>query len=347
MLRLYSKITFTAKTSRVEKVFDFVNDVEIQSSYEDLTSTAKITIPRNVRFNGQPIAVGVSSIFKRGDEVKIELGYYPNLRTVFEGYIARVGNVTPIEIDCEDKMFLLKQNIVTYPTKYRVITTSKKGKALKKPKIQSANVTLQELLDNILPEDLQYNLLIKGDVNLGSFRINKASTAMALDVLKSDYGIYSYFVDGVLNIGQAANASDTKTKEFKFEETIIDEESLEYKREDDIILKINAVSIKADNSKIELSVGDEDGDQKTFHAYNMNEASLREFAETKLKEFKYEGYRGRLETFGEPYVRSGDNAKLTSLKYPEKNGTYQIKSVNRKFGMNGYRQNLELGIKVA
>ena len=71
MLRLQSKITFTSKTDGTEIVFDFVNEVEIETSYENLTDTAKITIPRKLNFDGKPIAVGVDSIFKRGDSVKI------------------------------------------------------------------------------------------------------------------------------------------------------------------------------------------------------------------------------------------------------------------------------------
>ena len=90
MLRLNSKITFTSKATGDEIVFDFVNNVEINTSYENLTDTAKITLPRKLNFDGKPIVVGVTSLFKRGDKVKIELGYFPNLRTVFNGYIGLI-----------------------------------------------------------------------------------------------------------------------------------------------------------------------------------------------------------------------------------------------------------------
>ena len=324
MLRLQSKITFTSKTDGTEIVFDFVNEVEIETSYENLTDTAKITIPRKLNFDGKPIAVGVDSIFKRGDSVKIELGYFPDLRTVFDGYISKVNPKTPIVLECEDKMFILKTTIIS--------------------KYSKTSVTLKNLLTDIIGDVVEFRTLL--DVELGSFKVSNASVAKVLDTLKSDYGFYSYFVNGVLNVGLAADSSDTQTIEYKFEENIIDDSSLEYQRSEDMRLKVKAVSINSsDNSKIEVEVGDEDGSLKTFYTQNATQAALKVFADTKLSEWKYEGFSGSFTTFGEPYVRHGDTAKLISDKFPEKNGLYEVVSVKRLLGMDGYKQDIELGIK--
>ena len=324
MLRLQSKITFTSKTDGTEIVFDFVNQVEIETSYENLTDTAKITIPRKLNFDGKPIAVGVDSIFKRGDTVKIELGYFPDLRTVFEGYVSKVNPKTPIVLECEDKMFILKTTIIS--------------------KYSKTSVTLKNLLTDIIGDVVEFRTLL--DVELGSFKVSNASVAKVLDTLKSDYGFYSYFVNGVLNVGLAADSSDTQTIEYKFEENIIDDSSLEYQRSEDMRLKVKAVSINSsDNSKIEVEVGDEDGALKTFYTQNATLEGLRQFANLKLTEWKYEGFSGSFTTFGEPYVRHGDTAKLISSKFPEKNGLYEVVSVKRSFGMDGYKQDIELGIK--
>lgn len=343
MLRLNSKITFTSKTTNQEIIFDFVNDVEIETSYENLTDTAKIKLPRKLNFNGKPIVVGLDSLFKRGDKVKIELGYFPNLRTVFNGYITKIATNAPLEISCEDSMFILKQTIVTYPKKYSLVTQGKSGKHLKKAKVISSKITLQDLLDNIIPDEIEYKCLI--DSNIGSFRASNVSVAKVLDTLKNDYGFYSYFVDGVLQVGLASDSSDTNEAEFDFEENIISDTSLEYQRKDDVRLRVKAISINSsDNSRITLDVGDDDGVQKTVYTQNTSESDLKKFADLKLEELKYEGYKGKFETFGEPYVRHGDIAKLVSKKYPEKNGTYQIVSITRNFGVDGYRQNIEIGI---
>lgn len=325
MLRLYSKITFTSKTTGDDIVFDFVNDVSIETSYENLTDTAKITIPRKLNFDGKPIAVGVDSIFKRGDKVKIELGYFPDLRIVFNGYITKVSPKTPIVLECEDNMYLLKTKIIS--------------------KYSKTNVSLKQLLTDIIGDAVDFRTLL--EVDLGSFRISNSSVAKVLDTLKSDYGFYSYFVDGVLNVGLASDASDTKTVEFKFEENIIDDSSLEYQRSEDMRLKIKAVSINSnDNSKKDVEVGDDDGALKTFYTQNATESALKEFANLKLTQWKYEGFSGSFKTFGEPYIRHGDTAKLISDKFPEKNGLYEVVSVRRSFNTtDGYKQDIELGIK--
>ncbi len=60
MLRLISKITFNqydrvAKTYGKDVVFEFCESVEINSSFENFTDTAKITFPRKLSMNGKNI----------------------------------------------------------------------------------------------------------------------------------------------------------------------------------------------------------------------------------------------------------------------------------------------------
>lgn len=320
MLRPICNITITKSTGNTY-VFDYVNEVEIKSSYERLTDTAKVVLPRKLTFQGKTLFSDVNAIFKRGDEIKIELGYFPNLRTVFEGYISVVGGSLPIELECEDKMYLLKK------------TTIKK--------IAKTTTTLKELLTDILPSGIKFDAL---DVQLGSFRISNATVSQILDDIKSGYGFYSYFVDGVLHVGLPSDASDTNTEEFPFETLIIDDEDLKYQIKEEIGIKVVAISMQSDNSKKEVTVGDADGSQRTFYTYNATESALKEFASLKLNKVKYTGYTGSFETFGEPYLRHGDVAKLTSEKLPERDGNYEVISVNRKFGVTiGYRQYIELG----
>lgn len=343
MLRLQSQITFT-KEDGTEFIFDFCHLVETEESWEHYTKTAKINVPRKISFEGRNLFVGSEAIFKRGDQVKIELGYFPKLRTVFEGYITKVGSNIPCVLDCEDEMFTLKNTRCTYPKKVGHITTGKNGRTLKKPKVVSRAISLNDLLGNILPDEIQYECL---DVNLGSFRANNASVSQILDELKKDYGLFSYFRDGKLYVGLPSNAGITNTEEFTFEETIIDESDLEWQEASDIAIKVKAISMQPDNTKKEVEVGDSDGAQRTFYTYNATDAGLTEFANLELNKVRYTGFRGQVETFGEPYLRQGDIAKIVSRKLPERDGNYLVKGVKRKFGFNvGYRQYLALDVKV-
>ena len=68
------------------------------------------------------------------------------------------------------------------------------------------------------------------------------------------------------------------------------------------------------------------------------------FANSKLKEIKYTGYVGKIKTFGEPFVRHGDIAKITSKKFPEQDGYYSIVGVNYNMSVgDAYKQVVDIG----
>jgi hypothetical protein len=353
MLRPWCKIYFTkydlkTKVTGDTLVFDFVNTIEIEYSFEDLTQTAKIIIPRKLQWEGKPIAAAIDSVFKSGDKVKIETGYFPNIRTAFIGYISSISLNVPLTITCEDDMLLLKQKKVLYPNHLRFNKYGKSGRQLKHPKIVDTKISLDKLLTDVLLEgtDIKYRLLTKTDINIKRL---DSSVCTVLHELKKEYGLYSYFRDGILNIGLAADASHTNTEEFFFEETIIDESNLTYQRKDDVLLKVRAESINlATNERINVEVGDDDGAHKSFFILNATKAELKKFAESKLGENKYEGFRGSFKTFGEPYMMPGDAAKLTSKRFPEKNGTYQIISVRKILNVSeGYKQDIQIGARLS
>lgn len=367
MLRCISKITITPVGGKPFEL-DFLNEVEVQTSYDKMTDTAKVMFPRNINYDGKNVFVGESALFKRKDAIKIELGYSPKFRTVFEGYITKVGAGNPIVIECEDKMFLLKNTKVTYPEVTGTITHGKSGKLLKKPIIVTDPISLNQLLDYMIPNDIKYKIIVNNangigvtdDVNLGNLSVTKVSVTEVLDMLKSRYGLYSYFVrvattkglgtnavtteEQILHVGLPSNAAKSNTESFAFEETIINSDDLDYQQADDLNIKIVAISMDSNNTKKEIEVGDPDGSQRTYYTYNASDADLKTFANLKLKEVKYTGYDGKIETFGEPFVRHGDIAKITSLKFPEQDGYYSIVGVDYSMTVErAYKQTIDIG----
>ena len=137
MLNLVSEITFTQQPtadypSRSQSyTFDFVNDVQIVTSWENLSDTAEITMPQKVAFVdkfgnkfswlGKNIGGGVDSapVIMRGDKVSIKLGYYyynpakkkrvTEMNEVFAGYVSQVQSKKPMTISCVDNMWKLSQ----------------------------------------------------------------------------------------------------------------------------------------------------------------------------------------------------------------------------------------------
>jgi len=373
MLLPQRKITFTRVPEGDVIEYTYSAGVSIEKSRQNLTDTARIIIPRKLMYSsGKPLSpsnqslqdnitlpstseqqtyvVGADAIFKRGDKVKIEMGFYPNLVTRFVGYISHVSSSLPIEIKCENKMWLMKQFAVIYPqAATHNYTTKQKGSYF-----ASANsITLKQLMDIIISfqpatqEKIQYKL-IDDNMNIGKWLINNITASKVLDVLKDRYGLYSYFKDdGILYVGFPNDASETNIQEFPFEQVVIDSDKLTWENADDARIKIHGVSMLSDNTKLEYDAGDEGGDTITKICVNQNMEGLKKFVGEMLKGFKYTGYRGQLKTFGEPAMNPGDVAKITSLKLPERNGSYLVKSVKIDDDQNGYFQILELGAKVA
>ena len=318
MLRLKSEITIGSL------VFTFVTNVQINQSWETLTDTAFISLPNNIRSKNKAI----KDIIKVNDPVTIKLGYFPNLITRFTGYVSKVVPESPLKIMCEDESFKLKQNFLQ--------------SYAKKP------VSLQELIEDNYSGEINV-----ANANLGGFSIAKGSTlTQVLQELRSTYKLYSWFRDGVLNVGLPFTGNG-ETVEFKFQRNIIDGSNLIAINDADLRTVAYGVSTQSDGSNIELytyyengliktSETNPDGNLNTMKIPNLSKARLTVLLERWLPNLHYTGFKGSFVTFGESIVRHGDIAKLTDLKFPERDGKYSIKGVQVDFGVNGYRQTIDL-----
>ncbi len=144
MLQAQCEISITNDLGK-KITFDFVHSIEIDSSYENLTDTCKIVIPRKLVFEGLDLFTGDNPIFKRGDKIEVSLGYVRNITKVFSGYIKTVGSNVPTVLECEDGMYQLKQWTVNYPSKKALDNVISKLKV--HPKTIPLKVKLDELLD--------------------------------------------------------------------------------------------------------------------------------------------------------------------------------------------------------
>lgn len=301
--------------------FGYVSELEVDSSWQNLTDTCTIKLPRKLQFEGKSI----KDLLRVGDPVSVKLGYDEQLNDVFSGYVARIEPNIPLTIHCEDAMWLLKRNSVTVSLK---------------------DATLVQVLAAVLPDGV-----VTGEVaalKIGNFRASKVSAAKVLDFLKEEYGIQAYMQGGKLNCGFAYGfeTAPQAPKRFGLQENV-SQSNLQYRLADDIRLKVKAVSLKPDNTKIEVELGDEDGEQRTLHYYNLPETELRKIAEADMQRLKYDGYKGSFTAFGAPMVSHGDVVELVDADFPERAGRYYTDRVRTTFGQGGYRQEIELGKKAS
>lgn len=293
---------------------NYLSSAVINENIENLTDTCTITFPSKVSWKG----VNISNLIKRGDKIHLFAGYDSRMHDVFQGYITSVSSRIPISIECENLMYGLKK----YP-----VTKS------------YSTVNLQKLCEDIIPEGIIYKA---DDVQLGTFRTKNNPTIPKVFEGLKEYGLTAYYRNNILYVGKLFWTEYQQIHDFRFNYNIV-QDNLDYRRKEDIKLKVKAVSINSNNSKIELNLGDDDGELRTLYYYNISANELKRRATAEIDKLKYDGLRGNFRAKGEPFVQKGDVAKITNPEKPEIDGMYLIKSVQRQISYNeGIVQIIEL-----
>ncbi len=299
---------------------DFVTAVEITRDTEKLTAEAKITLPKKLKWNGS-----AEIPVRRGDAVRISLGYDNNLQLAFVGYVRDVGFKTPVVITCEDDMFKLKQ-MPAQKKAYR-------------------SVTIEKLLKD---QGITYRLNVMGEQSLGAYRVTADTVAALLGKL-SEQGIRSFFRyengEPVLYCGVLFDRDSTPSQVFRSGLNIISDESLKQQKAENMRLHVKAVSLMPNNKKIKVEVGDADGEHRTLHTYNKTERELKAWAEQEVKRLKRDGLTGSFTTFGASLVDPLDAIGI--IIDGTKMGVYQVKKNLIKYGDSGFRQEITLGLRLS
>jgi hypothetical protein len=297
--------------------FRGVTQVEVNSSWDNLTDTCRLVFPREVSWEGRALATGADPLLRRLQPVTVRLGYDDVNTEVFRGYVRDVSGEIPVRVECEDGMYLLKQGEVT--KSYRSVSLS---------------TLMSEVITGVPVQ-------VTADQELGQFRISKASPAKVLQYLREKYFIRAFFREGTLYVGLAYVAALQRERKIRFDRNVISH-NLEFRLKEDIRLLLKGIILMPDNSRQEIEVGDRDGEQRTFHYYNISKADATRQLEAELERLRYTGYRGTFTTFGRPDIRHGDIVDLTDPIYPDRQGRYLVRRVRTTFGTGGYRQEVEL-----
>lgn len=301
--------------------FKSIAEVAIEETFDTLTDTCDIGIPKNIKWQGNLVS-GADKPINRGDTVVVQLGYNDRHATVFDGYVRTVLFEDKLTIKCEDPMFALKSAEV----KKQVVKGSL-GKILKA--LLPASVTLINI-----PDHNSY---------IGAHRFTEATVAKELEVLKKDYGVKVFFQNNRLFCGWLRPQNQKPPHRFIWGKNII-ESSLAYTEAADRLIKINATSLNDKGKHIKITVGDKGGEERSFFAANSSKERLKEKALRFYDKLKLPKYEGNFTTFGEPVVQKGDRVFIKGRDGHE--GTYLVKSVKKTFGNGGYRQEIELDYQI-
>ena len=320
-LIMNAKVVFKATESHPEFYIRRISEVEIETSWKMICSTAQVVLPRNIKdFNQNK----VKDWFKRGDKVEIYLcyGLDEDLILEFSGYITQVSADYPITIKLEDEMWRLKQIPVNFSSK---------------------NEKLKSFVQKYVTD---YPILIDAEVPLGAVNIKNKTLGEVFKKFQEDLSLYAFIRNGKLVVAKPYSDVTDKVPVFDLERNCVSND-LNYLSKEERTVKVVAESVQnfaKTKKKLKFELGDPDPKttiNKTLSVTTLNDLQ----AEVKriYDLYKKEGFDGSFTTFGTPSVQHGQKVKITSSLYNDREGVYYIDSIKKKFSRDGYRQEIELG----
>ena len=239
-----------------DKIFTipFVTEYEIESSWDMLTSTMKLKLPKKCRVkqdtgewlylsndSGYNSNIGgfteAKPLFMRGDMIYFSVGYLSRVDGkehlimtepyLFQGFISRVAPGMTYEIECEDAMWLLKQiptpigqkqweGMTVNQIVQKIYNDAKSNKLSKLYQYvqKGVNFTIQNTNEGTVTEVI---------FNVENMWTQGESLAEFLGRLKRQYKLNSYFRGTDLRLGMPAYISgDYVEHTLDFQQNIIE-----------------------------------------------------------------------------------------------------------------------------
>lgn len=308
--------------------FTQVSEVEINNSWRELISTCRIALPS--------LKSQVAKAINPGDAVSVTLGYEGVYSGVeFTGYVSRTYPGFPFVVECEDFIYLFKKTNINkdWPQGINLKDLIAYIVAQVKAKYTTANFSVSGQLP---------------DITFDKFRIANGNAAFALQKLKEEYGLVSFFQRNVFFCGLANQLNVGEAVKYALNWNVI-ESRLEFRTPDQVRIRAKVIGISKKNEKVETKIGDDDGEQRTIYIYNItNEAQLKSRAQDELDRMKFDGYEGSFLTFGVPYAEPLMVAELQDPQYSDaRSGRFLIDTVTTTFGQRGFRRIIEPGRRVS
>ena len=295
--------------------------VEITRSVEQLSDTATITLPGSV-FNK---ALDIEDKIKRGNTVKIELGYNDDLVTEFEGFIESIEtNDGSITIKCEDAIYKLRQ-----PVSDKEFT----------------NPDVSVILNYVLAQIGGYTLSCDYQFKYDKFTILSNTAYKVVKQIQEETKANVYLKGNVLHVhGQYKEIFGTA--EYSFQQNIESSE-LEYRNADDRKTEVVVEGKSKDGKVIRETAGQKGGDTITKTIPGVSDpASLKNMAEEQLKVKSYTGYSGSFTGWLIPYCDAGYKVTISDDDYEFKDGTYYVLEVVTNFSKSGGSRQIKIGSKI-
>lgn len=302
----------------------FLNELEIRSTWKEMTSTAIIKIPKKVTFKKDEVVINdLTKVFSPGQKVVIKLGYNGVLITHFVGYVNRFSPSVPLEIKCEDEMWQMKRKKATQ-------------------KIFSANAKLSDLINYLVP-GIEFDVFdTKLGANYSCLNEKIGTVAQALKKIETTFGLKSFFrlvpdsshPDGarqVLVIGKMYSSKDLVKEKpviYKLGENT-KSDSLRYIYAEDNPIQIKGISKMPDGKDITSDYPQivDNASTRTRTYYGIDLATLKEHIKADYLKANVDRYEGEIIGFAVPFIRHGLAVNIIDNYYIKRNVLYFVDQV--------------------
>lgn len=315
------------------------NAINIKSSWKTLADTAIVKLPYlKGKLDPDNVNKSLADVFKVGDPIQIKLGYIGLNKswefTEFTGFVRRVVPTVPMVLECEDGTFLLRRTNLEKTWR---------------------NTTLKEVVQYIVDQTNEQSgsttkITMSGklpNVNFDKFTIDNINAAVSLQELKDTFKFAAYFRGTELFVGIAFTDLQGKVT-YNFAWNVIPPPNLTYRKEEDVIIRLKAIGVKADNTQITVTVGPASGELITQVYYDVTDKdSLQQMAEADLKRMRFEGYEGHINTKLVPFAQHSMVATLIDPEFQDKGGDYIIDEVETSYdASSGIERKITIGKRV-
>ncbi|MBD5301593.1 MAG: hypothetical protein HDS16_01115 [Bacteroides sp.] len=313
MLVLNCRIEFEG--GRIWTLSNVIN-IRIERNADSMMDWCEIELPSRLRWDRKR-----ECPLKRGDRVKIWLGYGEEIEVAFIGYVSSVYDLERLKIYCGNEMY------------------NTESKPMERGTYRSVN--LKDIVRRICNER---DIRIDEEIRIGEFYENGITLGSFFDHLLERHFIRSYYIisknEQTLCFGRLINNKISAV--YDIERNVIKNGMIKNRslREG---FELYLVSNSNRNEKIQVSylIGAPPYRKKIIKYRNLTENELRSEGIRIVNEFYFRTYTGAITVFGGHLLEKYD---LIGIKENgEKRGVYEVHKNVITFGLNGFRQTITLG----
>jgi len=331
------------------------HDVKVNKSIYEYADKAVIKLPLSARIKKydtlSSVYVLTAKQFEPGDKVIINLGFNGSLTNEFTGFVRRINLTTPLEVECEGYSYQLRMQ-------------------------QYEKTFINAQLLDVLKYLVLGTDIVLDTANIPGFKIDRLIISKGTngcqvleEIKKLSHNLIQFsFTGNILwgglifmnNKNVMGNYPQKGIVKYQLGWNVIKDDNLKVRESNgDLVTVIYGMKTDGTKQMVEtngtvhkvrakqVTTTGNIGMKKVIKTtLTTDAASQQQMGMASQYKLNYDGYEGKITAFLQPYCEPAYQAVITDLKYPDRNGTYNIESTEVQYGMKGARRIVGIGIKL-